>query len=43
MSALSITESNIFQALGQFLQSVLPAGFEVMRGQVNRVRRTCCG
>jgi len=37
MSALSITESNIFQALGQFLQSVLPAGFEVMRGQVNRV------
>ncbi len=37
MSAVSITESNTFQALGQFLQSVLPSGFAVMRGQLNRI------
>jgi hypothetical protein len=37
MITVSITEANVFQALGQFLQSVLPSGFAVMRGQVNRV------
>jgi len=37
MITVSTTEANIFQALGQFLQSVLPSGFEVMRGQLNRV------
>lgn len=37
MITLSIAESNVIQSLGEFLQSVLPTGFEVMRGQVNRV------
>ena len=33
----SITESNLFQALGAFLQNILPAGTTVVRGQENRV------
>lgn len=37
MITTSITESNIFQALGLFLQSVLPSTVTVVRGQQNRV------
>jgi hypothetical protein len=33
----TITESQIFKALGDFLVSILPAGTEVVRGQINRV------
>ena len=34
---LSITESMILQALGDFLTAILPAGFIVVQGQDNRV------
>jgi hypothetical protein len=37
MITLSITEANVFKALGDFLTSVLPAGTKVVRGQQNRV------
>ena len=37
MITLSITEAQVFQALGDFLTSVLPAGTPVVRGQQNRV------
>ena len=33
----SITESNIFKALGNFITSILPAGTPVVQGQQNRV------
>ena len=33
----SITESNVFQALGDFLANILPVGTAVVRGQQNRV------
>ncbi len=35
--AVSITETNVFTALRSFLLSVLPAGMDVIRAQVNRV------
>jgi len=34
---ISVTESSILAALRAFLLSILPAGTEVVRGQVNRV------
>ena len=37
MITLSITEANVFKALGDFLVSVLPVGVTVVRGQQNRV------
>jgi len=37
MITLSITEANVFKALGDFLTSVLPVGVTVVRGQQNRV------
>ena len=35
--AISITEANLFQALGDFLTSILPTGTGIYRAQVNRV------
>lgn len=37
MSAPSLSLEAVFTALGDFLTAVLPAGTEVIRGQVNRV------
>lgn len=34
---LSLTQAQMFQALGNFLTAILPAPAEVVRGQVNRV------
>ena len=34
---LNITESNLFNTLGNFLTSILPAGTPVLRAQANRV------
>lgn len=37
MTTLSITEANVFKALGDFISSVVPTGTKVVRGQQNRV------
>lgn len=36
-ATISITETHVYTAVGRFLLSVLPAGVEVIRAQVNRV------
>jgi len=34
---VTVTEAEVFQALGNFLTQILPAGTAIVRGQVNRV------
>lgn len=36
-TSITPVDSNVMQALGQFLTAIMPAGVEVIRGQENRV------